>query len=114
MIPETWSVTWNVSSRLSPQWLCGNSCTWTNEPKCMSCHKAIVVMTGRVHCFYNIYVMYYAHLASVRFEHSVSWITYYRLYKYIYIYIYEIKCNWGSEGQWVSRGNALGKLQYLV
>ena len=33
----------NVPSRLSPQWLCGNSCTWA----------------------------YYAHLASERFEHSV-------------------------------------------
>ena len=27
-------------------------------PKCMSCHKAIVVITGRAHCFYdNIYIM---------------------------------------------------------
>ena len=52
-------------------------------------HSGFVVMTGRAHCFYNIYVIYYAHLASVRFEHSVlSWITYYHLYKYINIYIY--------------------------
>ena len=36
----------NVPSRLSPQWLCGNSCTWAPH-------------------------IYYAHLASVRFEHSV-------------------------------------------
>ena len=48
----------NVPSRLSPQWLCGNSCTWIHDvrfanhvPKCMSCHKAIVVITGRAHCF---------------------------------------------------------------
>ena len=28
-------------------------------PKCMSCHKAIVVITGRAHCFHDrIYVMY--------------------------------------------------------
>ena len=89
----------NVPTGLSPQWLCGNSCTWahdiwlyiasTNEPNsaqqalilcslrwplfgllvpamcnvhhvsnCMSCHKAIVVITGRTHCFHdNIYVM---------------------------------------------------------
>ena len=44
----------------SPQWLCGNSCTWAtvhHVPKCMSCHKAIVVITGRVHCFYDcIYI----------------------------------------------------------
>ena len=26
--------------------------------KCMSCHKAIVVITGRVHCFHNCkYIM---------------------------------------------------------
>ena len=36
--------------------------------KCMSCHKAIVVITGRAHCFYDY--IYYAHLAFVRFEHS--------------------------------------------
>ena len=39
----------------------------------MSCHKAIVVITGWAHCFHDfisIYI-YYAHLASVRFEHSV-------------------------------------------
>ena len=41
--------------------------------KCMSCHKAIVVIIGRAHCFHdNIYC---AHLASVRFEQSVSWNT---------------------------------------
>ena len=27
-------------------------------PKCMGCHKSIVVMTGRAHCFYDyIYIM---------------------------------------------------------
>ena len=52
----------NVPSRLSPQWLCGNSCTWAHDvrfqvPKCMSCHKAIVVITGRAHCFHDyIYI----------------------------------------------------------
>ena len=39
--------------------------------KCMSCHNAIVVMTGREHCFHDCIYIYYAHLASVRFEHSV-------------------------------------------
>ena len=39
--------------------------------KCMSCHKAIVVITGRAHCFHDNIYIYYAHLASVRFEHSV-------------------------------------------
>ena len=40
---------------------CGNSCTWAHDvhhvPKCMSCHKAIVVITGRAHCFHDcIYI----------------------------------------------------------
>ena len=38
-------------------------------PKCMSCHNAIVVITGRAHCFHDY--IYYAHLASVGFEHSL-------------------------------------------
>ena len=50
----------NVLSRLSPQWFCGNSCTWAtvnHVPKCISCHKAIVVITGRTHCFHDcIYI----------------------------------------------------------
>ena len=55
-----------MPSRLSAQWLCGNSCTWahnvrlhiagTNEPK-----SAQQVKQGA----------YYTHLTSVRFEHSV-------------------------------------------
>ena len=48
-------------------------CTWVHNghitehhvPKCMSCHKAIVMITSRAHCFHNN--IYYAHLASVRF-----------------------------------------------
>ena len=35
------------------------SCTSTvhHVPKCMSCHKAIVVITGRAHCFHDcIYI----------------------------------------------------------
>ena len=29
----------------------------THVPKCMSCHKAIVVITGRAHCFHDyIYI----------------------------------------------------------
>ena len=55
--------------QLSTQWLCGNSCTRTYDtctlctavhhvPKCISCHKAIVVITGRAHCFHEcIYIM---------------------------------------------------------
>ena len=40
-------------------------------PKCMSCYKAIVVITGRAHCFRDYIYIYYTRLASVRFEHSV-------------------------------------------
>ena len=36
----------NVSSRLQPQWLCDNSCSWAHDvhhgPKCISCHKHCV------------------------------------------------------------------------
>ena len=35
----------NVPSRLSPQWFCGNSCTWAHE------------ITGRAYCFHDyIYI----------------------------------------------------------
>ena len=67
-------------------------------PKCMSCHKAIVVITGRAHCFHGLHI-YYAHLAFVRFEHfkchGSLMTTYIYTYKYIYIYIYIYiyKCN---------------------
>ena len=40
-------------------------------PKCISCHKAIVVIPGRAHCFHDFMYIYYTHLASVRFEHSL-------------------------------------------
>ena len=31
-------------------------------PKCMSCHKAIVVITGRVHFHENIYIYIYIYI----------------------------------------------------
>ena len=31
----------------------GSSHTVHHVPKCMSCHKAIVVITGRAHCFHD-------------------------------------------------------------
>ena len=34
----------NVPSRLSPQWLCGNSCTWA--------HDVRLHIAGRAHCFH--------------------------------------------------------------
>ena len=39
-------------------------------PRCMSCHKAIMVITERAHCFHD-YIYIYGHLPSVRFDHAV-------------------------------------------
>ena len=61
----------NVPSRLSPQWLCSNSCTWAHDVRLLRS-------------------LYYTHLASVRFEQSVchgSLMTTYIYIIYIYIYI---------------------------
>ena len=87
----------NVLSRLSSQmalWQLMHLGTWYTQTvhhvsKCLSYHKAIVVISGRAH-FFQITHIYYAHLTSVRFEHSVDR---YRgslktIHKYIYIYIY--------------------------
>ena len=30
-----------------------HTCNIHHVPKCMSCHKAIVVITARVHCFHD-------------------------------------------------------------
>ena len=43
---------------------------WHGMCKCMSCHKATVVITGRTQCFSRLHVCY-AHRASMRLEHSV-------------------------------------------
>ena len=61
-----------MPSQLSPQWLCGNSCTWahdvrlhiagTNEPKSAQQAKEYI-------CIYNIYIYIY-------------------IYIFIYIYMY--------------------------
>ena len=76
----------NVPSPLSLQWFCGNSCTQTvhHVPKCMSCHKATVVITGGI--LFSWLHIYHAHLVSVRFEHSVCC----ELLMTTYIYIYFI------------------------
>ena len=43
---QSWNTTY-VPSRLSPQWLCGNTwCTVGTWWTYMNCHKAIVVITG--------------------------------------------------------------------
>ena len=53
-------------------------------PKYMSRHKAIVVITGRAHCFHDNIHIYYAHLASVRYEHLC---VVDHLWPLLYIYI---------------------------
>ena len=66
----------DVPSRLSSQWLCCNACTWAHDvhqtihhvPKCMSCLKAIMVITRRAHCLHPF------HLCEF----------------YIYIYVYNL------------------------
>ena len=70
----------NVPSRLSPHWFCGNSCTCVNDvhhvPQCMSCHKAIVVITGRAHCFCDstyIYMWYILYIYHIRVLAKKSW-----------------------------------------
>ena len=63
------------------QWVCGNSYTWAQDahhvPKCMSFHKAIVVLNGRADCFNDFM---YNELMNTSF-HNV-------IYIYIYIYIH--------------------------
>ena len=64
--------------------------TWYKvNKKCISYHKAIMVIT-RGCVVFMITQMYYAHLASARLKHSVycgSLITTY-IYMYVYIYVY--------------------------
>ena len=43
-------------------------------PKCMSCHKAIVVITGRAHCFYdNITYIIYIYTSQIWGSCYPSW-----------------------------------------
>ena len=65
----------DVPSRLSPQWLCGNSCTWAHDVRfsCAQVHELPQSHCGdnREGTLFSWLHIYYAHLASVRFEHSV-------------------------------------------
>ena len=47
----------NNALRLSPQWLCGNSCTWTHDEPYIMCPSARAVLV------FVIGYIYYAHLA---------------------------------------------------
>ena len=56
-------------------------------PKSMSCHKVIVVITGRAYCFHdNTYIMLFLLLWDLS-TLCAPWISYGH-YIYIYIYIY--------------------------
>ena len=60
-------------------------CTAVNHlPKGMSCHKPIVVITGRAHCFHdNIYIYIYIYIYMLHIYMYMLYIC------YIYIYIYK-------------------------
>ena len=79
----------NVPSQLSPQWLCDNACTWAHDVhhvlKCMSYHKAIVVISGRAHWFYNMCV--YICICICIYMYIYIHVYIYLIYIYIYIYI---------------------------
>ena len=50
-------------------------------PKCMSCHKAIAVITGSIHCFHDsIYIYIYIYI----------YILYIYMYACMYVYIFII------------------------
>ena len=80
--------------------VCGNSCTWAQTvhhvPKCMSCHKVIVVITGWAHCFHDyIYIMPILLLRYLSFLCVVDhvWPLIYKstyIYDHLYIFIYKL------------------------
>ena len=74
--------------RLSPQSLCGNSCTRADDvPKCMGCHKATVAITGRANCFHDcIYITLILLLWDLSTLCVVNHL--WPLYTFIYIFIY--------------------------
>ena len=78
----------NVPSRLSPQWLCGNSYTWTHGARFYT-YIYINIYIYDVHLYIYIYIYIYDVYLYIY--------SYIHLYIYIYIYIYEmLKCNLGD------------------
>ena len=84
-----------MPSQLSPQWLCANSCTWARDvgfhhvhpvPKCMRCHKVVVVITGRTHCFHDRNVKMLRATVSFAFVASTCNFD----YDYLKIYFYQV------------------------
>ena len=86
-----------VPSRLSPQWLCGNSCAWIHDVRlgtCLSCRKAIVVIPGRADCFYDciniyisIYIYIYVNIIDIYYVYNVYMLFIHVIYMYIFVYI---------------------------
>ena len=72
-------------------YICYMYITVHHVPKCMSCHKAIVVITGRAHCFHD-----YIYVTLILFLWDLStlcvvdhlWPLIIHIYIYICIYIY--------------------------
>ena len=61
--------------------------------KCVNCHKAIEVITGRAHCFHNCIYLYIFISISIYIYIYISISTYIYIYIiYIYIYIH-IMCS---------------------
>ena len=56
-------------------------------PKCMSCHKDIVMKTGKAHSFHD-FINIYLITTLGRFYIYIYYIYVYVIYVYIYIYIY--------------------------
>ena len=66
----------NVPSRLSQQWLCANTCTWSHV---VLLHIVLFgsltayIYIAYIYCIYTSMTayLYYGHLSFLRFEHSV-------------------------------------------
>ena len=78
----------NVPSSLWRQWLYGISCTWAHDaPKCICCHKALVVIIGRAQCFH-----YYIYITPILLLWDFSTLCVMdHLWTLVYIYIHTYK-----------------------
>ena len=74
--------------------------TLKNAPKCMSCHKAIVMVTGRAHCFHDYIITYILCTSYFReiWTLGVSRITYDHLSTHIMLPASELLSFWACFG----------------
>ena len=56
-------------------------------PKCMSCHKSIVVMIGRAHCFHDCMYIYNICINIYIYMHTYIH-AYIHIYTNLYAYMY--------------------------